>query len=121
MIFALMDLRGLFKRFLPGWTLLNLVLTVISVVSAIILYITKNLFPSTQGILQFTVVSLVNTVFIVYWTFWFILAGPPILGALYFSRTESDYYRYAVQNVAAIIILFIVKIIFNFDILTMAG
>jgi hypothetical protein len=116
-----MDLRGLFKRVLPGWTLLNLVLTVISIVSAIILYITKTLFPSTQGILQFTVISLVNTVFIVYWTFWAFLAGPPILGALYLSRAEPEYYRFAVQNIAAIIVLFVVKLVFNFDILTMAG
>ena len=115
-----MDFIGLFKRVLPGWTLLNLVLTVISIVSAIILYITNTLFPSTQGILQFTVVSLVNTVFVVYWTFWFILTGPPILGALYFSRTEPDYYRFAVQNIAAVIVLFIVKLIFIFDLLTMA-
>lgn len=99
---------------------MNLVLTVLSIVSAIILYITNNLFPSTQGILQFTVVSLVNTVFVVYWTFWFILAGPPILGALYFSLSEPEYYRFAVQNVAAIIVLFIMKLVFNFDLLTMA-
>jgi hypothetical protein len=116
-----MDPKSLFKRLIPGWTLLILFLTVFSVVSAIILYVTKTLFPATQGILQFTVVSLVNTLFVVYWTFWFILAGPPILGALYFSRTEPDYYRYAVQCVAAVIVLFIVKLVFNFDILTLAG
>lgn len=116
-----MDLRSVFKRLIPGWTLLVLSLTVLSIVSAAILYITKTLFPATQGILQFTVVSLVNTLFIVYWTFWFFLAAPPIVEALYFSRTEPDYYRYAVQNIAAVVILFLMKIIFNFDILTMAG
>jgi len=115
-----MDLQSLFKRLIPGWTLLILFLTVLSVVSAVILYITRTLFPATQGILQFTVVSLVNTLFVVYWTFWFVLATPPIVGALYFSRTEPDYYRYAVQCVAAVVILFIVKIVFNFDILTLA-
>ena len=98
-----------------------LFLTVLSVVSAIILYLTKTLFPATQGILQFTVISLVNTIFVVYWTFWFILATPPIVGALYFSRNEPEYYRYAVQCLAAVVILFIVKIVFNFNILTLAG
>jgi len=117
----MMDLQSLFKRLIPGWTLLILILTVLSAVSAIILYITKTLFPATQGLLEFTVVSLVNTVFIVYWTFWFVLAAPPIVGSLYFSRNEPDYYKYAVQCVAAVVILFIVKLVFNFDILTLAG
>ena len=99
---------------------MNLILTVISVVSAIILYVTQTLFPSTQGLLQFTVISLVNAVFLVYWTFWFVLTIPPIAGALYLSRKEPDFYRYAVQNVAAVVILYLVKLVFNFDILTMA-
>lgn len=99
---------------------MNLILTVISVVSAIILYVTNTLFPSTQGLLQFTVISLVNAVFLVYWTFWFFLTVPPIAGALYLSRKEPDLYRYAVQNVAAVAVLYIVKLVFNFDILTMA-
>ena len=112
-----MDLQNLFKRVLPAWTLLNLILMVISIISAIILFITDTLFPSTQGILEFTLISLVNTGFIIYWTFWFILAIPPIIGALYFSRTEPDYYRFAVQNVVAIVVLYLVKLIFNFDML----
>lgn len=99
---------------------MNLILTVISIVSAIILYVTQTLFPSTQGLLQFTVISLVNAVFLVYWTFWFVLTIPPIAGALYLSRKEPDFYRYAVQNVAAVVVLFLVKLVFNFDILTMA-
>ena len=116
-----MDFQSLFKRIIPSWTLLILFLTVLSIVSGIILYVTKTLFPATQGILQFTVVSLVNTVFVVYWTFWFILATPPIVGALYFSRTDPDYYTYAVQCVVAVVVLFIVKLLFNFDILTLAS
>jgi len=116
----LMDLQGLFKRILPGWTLLNLVLTVISVVSAIILYVTQTLFPSTQGLLEFTVISLVNAIFVAFWTFWFILVVPPIIGALYFSRSEPDYYRFAVQNVVAVVILYILKFAFNFNILDLA-
>ena len=99
---------------------MNLILTVISIVSAIILYVTQTLFPSTQGLLQFTVISLVNAVFLVYWTFWFVLTIPPIVGALYLSRKEPDFYRYAVQNVAAVVVLYLVKLVFNFDILTMA-
>ena len=91
-----------------------------SIVSAIILFVTQTLFPSTQGLLEFTVVSLVNAIFIFYWTFWFILTVPPIAGALYLSRTEPDYYRFAVQNVAAVVVLYIVKFVFNFDILNMA-
>lgn len=116
----LMDPKTLFKRILPGWTLLNLILTLISILSAVILYITNTLFPSSQNLLEFTLVSLVNTVFLVYWTFWFILVVPPVVGALYFSRTEPDYYRFAVQNVAAVVILYIVKILFNFDIIGLA-
>ncbi len=115
-----MDLRSVFRRLLPGWTLLNLVLTVMSVVSAIILYLTKTLFPSTQELLQFTVVSFVNALFLFYWTFWIFLAVPPIIGALYISRTEPDYYKFAVQNIIAVIVLFIVKLVFNFDIIAMA-
>jgi hypothetical protein len=115
-----MDLPALFKRVIPGWTLLNLILTLISIISAIILYLTNTLYPSSQSLLEFTLISLVNTVFLVYWTFWFILAIPPIVGALYFSRTEPDYYRFAVQNVAAVVVLYIVKILFNFDLIGLA-
>jgi hypothetical protein len=115
-----MDILGLFKRMIPGWTLLNLVLTVISVVSAIILYLTNTLFPSTQELLQFTVISIVNAVFLVFWTFWYLIVVPPVIGALYFSRTEPDYYRFAVQNVVAVVILYLIKIIFHFDILALA-
>lgn len=115
-----MDLKALFKRILPSWTLLNLILTVFSVVSAVILYVTNTLFPSTQSLLEFTLISFLNTVFLVYWTFWFLLTVPPIVGALYLSRIEPDYYRYAVQNVAAVIVLYIVKLAFNFDILGLA-
>jgi hypothetical protein len=115
-----MDILGLFKRMIPGWTLLNLVLTVISIVSAIILYLTNTLFPSTQELLQFTVISIVNAVFLVFWTFWYLIVVPPVIGALYFSRTEPDYYRFAVQNVVAVVILYLIKIIFHFDILALA-
>jgi len=114
-----MDLQRIFKRILPGWTLVNLILTILSVLSAIILYVTQTLFPYTQGLLQFTVISLVNVVFVFYWTFWVILTVPPIAGALYLSRKEPDYYRFAVQNVAAVVVLYLVKLIFNFDILNM--
>ena len=115
-----MDFQSIFKRILPSWTLVNLILTILSVVSAVILYITQTLFPSTQGLLQFTVVSLLNAIFIFYWTFWSILTIPPIAGSLYLSRVEPDFYRYAVQNVAAVVVLYLVKLIFNFDILTLA-
>jgi hypothetical protein len=115
-----MELKSNFKRILPGWTLLNLILAVVSVISAIILYLTNTLFPSSQSILEFTLVSFSNTIFLIYWTFWFFLAGPPIIGALYLSRTEPDYYRYAVQNVTAVVVLYIVKILFNFDIIGLA-
>ena len=115
-----MELKSIFKRILPGWTLLNLILAVVSVISAIILYLTNTLFPSSQSILEFTLVSFANTIFLIYWTFWFFLAGPPIIGALYLSRTEPDYYRFAVQNVVAVVVLYIVKILFNFDIIGLA-
>ena len=116
----LMDFEALFKKILPGWTLLNLLLTLVSLVSAVILYVTNTVYPQSQSLLEFTLVSLVNTLFLIYWTFWFILAVPPIIGGLYFSRTEPDYYRYAVQNVAAVVILYILKIVFNFDIIGLA-
>ncbi len=115
----LMDLKALFKRIIPSWTLLNLALTLISVISAVILYVTNTVYPQSQNLLEFTLVSLVNTLFLIYWTFWFVLAIPPIIGALYCSRTEPDYYRFAVQNVAAVVVLYIVKILFNFDIIGM--
>ena len=115
-----MDPKALFKKVLPGWTLLNLILTLISIISAVILYLTNTLFPSSQSLLEFTLISLVNTVFLVYWTFWFIIAVPPIVGALYFSRTEPDYYRFAVQNVAAVVVFYIMKILFNFDLIGLA-
>ena len=117
----MMDLKSVFKKLLPSWTLLNLVLTVMSIVSAIILYLTNTLFPSTRHVLQLTVISLVNTLFIFYWTFWILLAGPPIFGALYLSRAEPDYYRFAVQNIAAVVVLFVIKLVFNFDILSMTA
>ena len=114
-----MDSLGLLKKILPGWTLFNIIITIVSMISAIILYITKTILPNSASLLEFTLITLVNMVFIIYWTFWFVLTIPPIVGALYLSRTEPDYYRYAVQNIAAVIVLYLMKLIFNFDILTM--
>ena len=116
----LMDLKAAFKRVLPGWTLFNLILTLVSMISAVIIYLTNTVFPSGQSLLEFTLISLLNTVFLIYWTFWFILAGPPIIGALYLSREEPDYYRFAIQNLAAVLFLYIMKLLFNFDILDLA-
>jgi len=115
-----MDIIEIFKKTVPYWTLLNLILSVVSLLSGAILYVTNTLFPSTQSILQFTIVSILNTFFIVFWTFWFILVIPPIIGSLYLSRTEPDYYKYAVQNVIAVVILFIVKLVFGFNIIEIA-
>lgn len=116
----LMDYEALFKKLLPHWTLLNIVLTVLSVISAIILYITNTLFPASQSLLEFTLISFINAIFVLYWTFWFVLAVPPILGGLYFSRTNPEYYRFAFTNFLAVAILYVVKLLFNFDIIDLA-
>ncbi len=47
-----MDLKGLIKRILPRWTLLNLVITAISVFSAFLIYLTQNVLPPGLDLLQ---------------------------------------------------------------------
>ncbi|MBN2335945.1 hypothetical protein JXL21_10345 [Candidatus Bathyarchaeota archaeon] len=116
-----LDPKALFIRVLPYWTLLNLGLTGVSVVSAVILLVTETLLPVTESILQLTVVSLINMVFLLYWSLWFVTAAPPILGSLYLSRENPDYYRYAVQNTAAVLVLYALKIVFRFVIFTVVG
>ncbi len=116
-----MNVKTLFTRVLPHWTLMNLCLTGLSIVSATILYVTKTLLPVTESILEFTVVSLINMVFLLYWSLWFITAAPPILGSLYLAREDPDYYRYAVQNAAAVVVLYVLKILLGFDIFSVVA
>jgi len=116
-----LNIKTVFTRVLPGWTLMNLCLTGLSIVSAAILYITKTLLPVTESILEFTVVSLINMVFLLYWSLWFVTAVPPILGSLYLSREDPEYYRYAVQNAAAVIVLYVLKILLRFDVFSVAA
>ncbi len=116
-----MNIKTVFTRVLPHWTLINLCLTGLSIVSAAILYITKTLLPVTENILQFTVVSLINMVFLLYWSLWFVTAAPPILGSLYLSQEDPEYYRYAVQNVAAVVVLYVLKILLRFDVYSVAA
>ena len=116
-----MDVKALLARVIPHWTLLNLGLTGVSVVSAAILFFTKTLLPATESLLEFTVVSLINMVFLLYWSLWFVTAAPPIIVSLYLSREDPDYYRYAVQNAAAVLVLYVLKMLFGFDVLKVVG
>ena len=116
-----MNVKTVFTRVLPHWTLMNLCLTGLSIVSATILYVTKTLLPVTESILEFTVVSLINMIFLLYWSLWFVTAAPPILGSLYLAREDPDYYRYAVQNAAAVVVLYVLKILLGFDIFSVVA
>ena len=116
-----MDFKGLLKRILPRWTLFNLIITAISVVSAFIIYLTQNVLPPGLDLLQLTVVALLNMIFILYWSLWFIFAVPPIVAGLYFSKENQEYYILAVQNVIAVVVLYALKIAFNFDLTPIIG
>jgi hypothetical protein len=111
-----LNVKTVFICVLPHWTLMNLCLIGLSMVSAAILFVTKTLLPVTESILEFTVVSLINMVFLLYWSLWFVTAAPPILGSLYLSREDPDYYRYAVQNAAVVVMLYILKMLMRFDV-----
>jgi len=110
-----MDFKGLIKRILPRWTQLNLIITAISVVSAVIVYLTQNVLPAGLDLLQLTVVALLNMIFLLYWSLWYIIAVPPIVAGLYFSKENQGYYILAVQNVIAIVVLYALKVAFRFD------
>ncbi|MCW4051149.1 MAG: hypothetical protein NWE89_15610 [Candidatus Bathyarchaeota archaeon] len=115
------DLLEQLKKVLPYWTKLNLLLAAVSIVSAIILWISHSVYPVTEGLLGFTIISLINSLFLIYWTFWFILAVPPIVLGLYLSRIDDAYYSVAIQNVAAVVVLYIIKLMFGFDLLPYVG
>jgi hypothetical protein len=116
-----MNLKDLLKRILPKWTLFNIIVTAISIVSSVIVYLTQNLLPEGLDLLQLTVVGLLNMIFILYWPMWFIFAVPPIALGLYFRNENEGYYILAVQNLIAVIILYAIKIIFNFDLTPIIG
>ena len=116
-----MNFKELFVRLLPYWTLVNLGLAAVSVVSAGILFLTREMYPVTESLLQFTLVSLMNVLFLFYWSLWFVVAVPPIIGGLYLSRENPDYYRFAFQNTVAVVVLYLIKILFGFDVMAIAG
>jgi hypothetical protein len=116
-----MDFKGLIKRILPRWTQLNLIITAISVVSAVIVYLTQNVLPAGLDLLQLTVVALLNMIFLLYWSLWYIIAVPPIVAGLYFSKENQGYYILAVQNVIAVVILYALKVAFRFDLTPIIG
>jgi hypothetical protein len=116
-----MDYKAILKRILPRWTLLNIIVTAISIVSAVIIYLTQNVLPQGLDILQLTVVGLLNMIFILYWSLWYIFAVPPIVIGLYFREENEGYYILAVQNLIAVAILYAIKIAFNFDLTPIIG
>lgn len=116
-----MDFKGLIKRILPRWTQFNLIITAISVVSAVIVYLTQNVLPAGLDLLQLTVVALLNMIFLLYWSLWYIIAVPPIVAGLYFSKENQGYYILAVQNVIAVVILYVLKVAFRFDLTPIIG
>ncbi len=116
-----MDFKGLIKRILPRWTQLNLIITAISVVSAVIVYLTQNVLPAGLDLLQLTVVALLNMIFLLYWSLWYIIAIPPVVAGLYFSKENQGYYILAVQNVIAIVVLYALKVAFRFDLTPIIG
>ena len=116
-----MDFKGLIKRILPRWTQLNLIITAISVVSAVIVYLTQNVLPAGLDLLQLTVVALLNMIFLLYWSLWYIIAVPPIVAGLYFSKENQGYYILAVQNVIAVLVLYALKVAFRFDLTPIIG
>ena len=116
-----MDFKGLIKRILPRWTQLNLIITAISVVSAVIVYLTQNVLPAGLDLLQLTVVALLNMIFLLYWSLWYIIAIPPVVAGLYFSKENQGYYILAVQNVIAVVVLYALKVAFRFDLTPIIG
>ncbi len=116
-----MDFKGLIKRILPRWTQLNLIITAMSVVSAITIYLTQNVLPAGLDLLQLTVVAFLNMVFLLYWALWWIIAVPPIVAGLYFSKEDQGYYILAVQNVISVVVLYALKIAFKFDLTPITG
>jgi hypothetical protein len=120
-VFGWMDFKGLIKRILPRWTQLNLIITAISVVSAVIVYLTQNVLPAGLDLLQLTVVALLNMIFLLYWSLWYIIAVPPIVAGLYFSKENQGYYILAVQNVIAVAVLYALKVAFRFDLTPIIG
>jgi hypothetical protein len=116
-----MDFKGLIKRILPRWTQFNLIITAMSVVSAITVYLTQNVLPAGLDLLQLTVVAFLNMVFLLYWALWYIIAVPPIVAGLYFSKENQGYYILAVQNVIAVVVLYALKIAFRFDLTPIIG
>ena len=116
-----MDFKGLIKRILPRWTQLNLIITAISVVSAVIVYLTQNVLPAGLDLLQLTVVALLNMIFLLYWSLWYVIAVPPIVAGLYFSKENQGYYILAVQNVIAVVVLYALKVAFRFDLTPIIG
>jgi len=116
-----MDFKGLIKRILPRWTQFNLIITAISVVSAIIVYLTQNELPSGLDLLQLTVVAFLNMIFLLYWALWYLIAVPPIVAGLYFSKENQGYYILAVQNVIAVVVLYALKVAFKFDLTPIIG
>jgi hypothetical protein len=116
-----MDFKGLIRRILPRWTQLNLIITAMSVVSAVIVYLTQNVLPAGLDLLQLTVVALLNMIFLLYWSLWYIIAVPPIVAGLYFSKENQGYYILAVQNVIAVVVLYALKVAFRFDLTPIIG
>lgn len=116
-----MDIKSLLKRILPRWTQFNIIVTFISIISAGIIYVNQNVLPQGLDILQLTVVGILNMIFILYWTLWFIFAIPPIVIGLYFREENEGYYILAVQNLIAVVVLYAIKIVFNFDLAPILG
>jgi hypothetical protein len=112
-----MSREKLLLKTLQVFTQLNLLFGGISVVSAIITWLTLKMGLYQQvAFIPSTLRDVLFVIFVTYWEFWFILAVPPIIGYLRLSRKEPKYWGLTVTNIAPVLILFVIKMVYGFQV-----
>jgi hypothetical protein len=110
-----MDSRELLLRVLQAFTQINLLFGAVSVVSAVISWLTLGLGMYQQvSYIPAMIRDLLFTGFVSYWEFWFLLAGPPIIGYLKISREDPRYWGLTLTNLAPVLVLYVIKILYGF-------
>ena len=110
-----MDNSELVLGALQAFTQLNLLFGVVSVMSAFISWLTLGLGMYQQvSFIPSIIRDLLFTGFVAYWEFWFLLAGPPIVGYLKISREDPRYWGLTLTNLAPVLVLYLIKILNGF-------
>lgn len=110
-----MDYKEALKRALPGLSFINYTFAIASFISSILGFLMGIRSTTIVDSFPSTIQTLLYAAYLTYWNFWFIIAGPPIIGYLYLSQEDENYWILSVKNIVMVVVIYMLKILNGFQ------